>query len=93
MAQWVFHDLLIVKDVMIPNLSNIDFDKQKMIHIDETQAMKNGRIKYDAPATSGLSFRRTFIQNIFPLPIAQSIYISDHYIKFYCLATASGIHL
>jgi glycosyltransferase involved in cell wall biosynthesis len=92
-AQWIFHDLLIVNDAMIPNLSNINLDKQKVSYVDERQSMKKGKINYDAPATSGLSFRRSFIENIFPLPLAQSIYISDHYIKFYCLAIASGIHL
>jgi glycosyltransferase involved in cell wall biosynthesis len=92
-AQWIFHDLLIVKDAIIPNLSNKNLNEKKVAYVDERQSMRKGKINYDAPATSGLSFRRLFIKNIFPLPLAQSIYISDHYIKFYCLAVASGIHL
>lgn len=92
-ANWIFHDLLIVNDTIIPDLSKVEFNQEKISYIDERQSMVRGKLNYDAPATSGLSFRRDFIQNIFPLPTAQSIFISDHYIKFYCLAMALGIHL
>ena len=92
-AQWIFHDLLIVNNNTIPNLSNEVLDMQKISHIDERKSMERGKINYDAPATSGLSFRHHFIQDLFPLPAAQSIFISDHYIKFYCLAMASGLNI
>ncbi len=63
------------------------------LSIDQRQNMLNGFIDYDAPATSGLSFRRNFLQDLFPLPTANSVTISDHYIKFYSLSKATGIHL
>ncbi|PZP55867.1 MAG: glucosyl transferase [Micavibrio aeruginosavorus] len=93
-AGWIFHDLLHIqadelagfKYPVINNLNNIK-------RIDERKAMTNGSSGYDAPATSGLSFRKSFIAPLFPLPAAKSIYISDHYIKFYALAKGPGIHI
>lgn len=92
-AQWVFHDLQEVESQIIPELSDVTLDTENIKTIDQRQSMKNGRIGYDAPATSGLSFRADFVKNLFPLPTAQSIYISDHYIKFYCLAMGVGLHI
>ena len=92
-AQWVFHDLNEVESKVIPALSSVTIDPTKAIKIDQRHAMEQGKISYDAPATSGLSFRASFIKNLFPLPTAQSIFISDHYIKFYCIAMGSGLHI
>lgn len=92
-AQWVFHDLREVESQIVPELSSVILDEANIKTIDQRQSMEDGRISYDAPATSGLSFRANFIKNLFPLPTAQSIYISDHYIKFYCLATGAGLHI
>ncbi len=85
---WVFHELnqCDSKDVDAHDASNEAV-------IDVVSSMRAGVVHYCAPATSGLSFRREFIASIFPLPAAESIYISDHYIKFFCLSKSRGIHV
>lgn len=92
-VNWIFHDLAQINGKDIPVTGNIELDKSKLRTIDEREGTKSGKVGYDAPATSGLTFRKTFIDALFPLPAAESIYISDHYIKFYCLAMGSGLDL
>lgn len=92
-TNWVFHDLVEIDGKVIPTQSSIGYNPTFMKSIDERGNMVSGKIYYDAPATSGLTFRKSFINALFPLPSAQSIYISDHYIKFYCLAMSKGAHL
>lgn len=88
-VSWIFHDLCVSKDV--PVWSEYSDISMKMIN--EQTRMVQGTMGYDSPATSGLSFRKNFISHIFPLPVAGSIYISDHYIKFFCTAQAEGLHI
>ena len=90
---WVFHDL---KEVYSDkaNLEDIPISKDitpKMV--DQRRVFTTGRIGYDAPATSGLSFRKEFMSDFFPMPKAPGISLSDHYIKFYCLAVGKGFHI
>lgn len=60
--------------------------------VDQRERMrKDGKSDYISPATSGLTFKRSLGEAIFPLPKATSIYISDHYIKYYCLAVSPGM--
>jgi len=92
-AKWVFHDLEEIDGKDIPHLKTITLDTNLITKINEQQSIQSGKLRYDAPATSGLSFRRDFMTDLFPLPTAQSIYISDHYIKFYALACGKGINL
>lgn len=89
---WVFHDLY-QQDKLNTTYPAQTFNKNQISKINELDNIKEGRLKYDAPATSGLSFKRSFITKIFPLPTADSIYISDHYIKFYSLSKSKGIHV
>lgn len=90
---WVFHDLLQVEGKIRPQSGPVLFNKDCITLINEQKKIQEGKVGYDAPATSGMTFRRTFISDIFPLPAADSIYISDHYIKFYCLARGLGVHV
>ncbi|MCB9973106.1 MAG: glycosyltransferase family 2 protein [Rhodospirillales bacterium] len=90
---WIFHDL---KELPLGKvvLDNIPISKDiTPRQIDQKAAMIAGHLGYDSPATSGLTFRRSFMQDFFPMPHARSITLSDHYIKFYCLATAQGLHV
>lgn len=93
-AKWIFHDLQQVEGVSVP----VDFLAVKeecpsLRNVDGRKKMAEGKAVYDAPATSGLTFRRDFLMPLFPLPTAESIYISDHYMKFYALAMGAGLHV
>ncbi len=92
---WIFHRLRHVdrKTAEAEKDRSCPYDVKDERIINEVERIKRGKTKYDAPATSGLSFRRDFMARIFPLPVAHSIYISDHYIKFLCLSLSSGLHL
>lgn len=92
-ASWIFHDLREVDGAEEEGDSETEETESAYLLISQQDMMKRGTLAYDAPATSGLSFRRSFIQKLFPLPTAGSIYISDHYIKFFCLAVANGLHV
>jgi glycosyltransferase involved in cell wall biosynthesis len=92
---WIFHDLaeLPAEECASYALQPQSVPNTAIQNLDQRQAMIKGKPSYQSPATSGLSFRRETIEPIFPLPKAKSIYISDHYIKFFCLATSAGIHI
>ncbi|MDH5722392.1 MAG: glycosyltransferase family 2 protein [Alphaproteobacteria bacterium] len=92
---WIFHELKHINDDALKKSFKDagTLDDTEMEIIDKISMMKNGKLDYYAPATSGLSFRKIMIDFIFPLPTAESIYISDHYIKFLALSSAKGIHI
>jgi glycosyltransferase involved in cell wall biosynthesis len=59
---------------------------------DVRRDVATGVVPYVPTATSGLSFRRTFLSSILPMP--ESIRItSDNYIKFCSMASSSGLML
>ncbi len=45
---------------------------------------------YGVPATSGLCFRRSLLEQILPMPEAEKVSLSDNYIKYLALALAKG---
>jgi glycosyltransferase involved in cell wall biosynthesis len=93
-AGWVFHSLKhIAPNEASRSASFPRYENVSVRSVDQQAAIRKGRPSYEAPATSGLSFRREFIFPMFPLPHADSIYISDHYIKFYALAAGPGVHV
>lgn len=63
---------------------------------DLRELMKTGNITGKlpcCPATSGLCFRRSLLQQILPMPEAASISLSDNYIKFTAVALSKGFTL
>jgi glycosyltransferase involved in cell wall biosynthesis len=94
-AGFVFHDLEHMNVERVPAAITAEPKTNNITsrRIDERRIMALGKSFYDAPATSGLTFRRDFIAELFPLPSAQSIYISDHYIKFFALFKGPGLHV
>ncbi len=92
---WIFHMLQHISAQEADTYKDeaVHYDSQDNRMIDQRAKILNGKISYDSPATSGLSFRREFIAPLFPLPVAASVSISDHYIKFYSLSKAAGMHL
>jgi hypothetical protein len=52
-----------------------------------------GKLTYNAPATSGLCFRRSLLEKILPMPQASQVSLGDHYLKFAALALSKGVSL
>lgn len=92
-TDWIFHNLSHIPSSEIASASYPRFTYTPMKEIDDCANMRNGHPGYIAPATSGLTFRREFIAPLFPLPVSGSIYISDHYIKFYAAAKGKGLDI
>jgi glycosyltransferase involved in cell wall biosynthesis len=58
--------------------------------------MKKGKLPelgFTAPATSGLCFTRSHLQQILPMPEASSVSISDNYVKFVSYTLSKGFFL
>lgn len=54
---------------------------------------KSGRLKLLTPSTSGISFRRTLLGKLLPMPDAPGIELSDIYLKCAAVALATGVCL
>ena len=63
---------------------------------DVRDSIKRGKLKGKLPcfpATSGLCFTRSLLQQILPMPEADTVSISDNYIKFAAIALTKGFAL
>lgn len=52
-----------------------------------------GNLPFTSPATSGLCFTRSLLQQILPMPQASGVNISDYYLKITALALSKGFFL
>lgn len=52
-----------------------------------------GKLHFSAPATSGLSFKRSLLAKILPMPEAEGISLSDDYMKVASLGLGKGVYL
>lgn len=57
---------------------------------DRTIEFRKGKVKFWAPSTSGLCFRRELLERILPMPEAQGIILSDKYIKELAIGLSKG---
>jgi len=86
-AQWVFHQLRrVAKDGQTP------IEPEPVPRIRRFD-LRNKSFNFPALSTSGLSFRRSFLPRIFPVPEARACLISDNYLKFAAVLLAPGIYL
>lgn len=86
-AQWVFHQLRRVErdgrtllgQEPVPEIKRYD--------------LRNRNFDFPPLSTSGLSFRRSFASQLFPIPEAPKCLISDNYLKFAAVLLAPGIYM
>lgn len=88
---WCFHSLKLVD-------TNIDtFIKSSHEYLsrecDFRADIKKGKLPFNPPATSGLCFKRSVLQLILPMPEAETVSISDNYLKFTSIALSKGFSL
>ena len=57
------------------------------------QMIDEGNLTFDPPATTGLTFRRSTLGRILPMPEAEGVVLSDHYIKYMAFLSANGFFL
>ena len=85
---WCFHDLRWVDENadLLPELST----QRSPGEGDIRARLKFGKLPPALPASSALSFRRSLLEEIFPLPVAKAIRTSDLYIKYAAAALSKG---
>ena len=92
-AAWCFHSLREV-ELKTNQVLKISSPGNPSRVVDLREAInKKGERPVFAPATSACSFKRSLLDQIFPLPKANSIEISDNYIKFASVALSQGLYL
>lgn len=91
-AEWFFH-----------RLSYVDADDQPVDRPESARPLpwtglgdcrarvRRAKIAYVPTATTGLCFRRSLADRLFPLPPADSILLNDNYLKFTSLGLARGV--
>ena len=85
---WCFHDLRWVNEnaQLLPEIST----QRTPSDCDIRDRLKSGKLPPPLPASSALSFRRSLLEKIFPLPVAKAIRTSDLYIKYTAAALSKG---
>lgn len=85
---WFFHPMTLINQQnasevkILPPYSEGVYDR--MVEF------RKGRVRFWAPATSGLCFRRSLLEKILPMPEAQGINVSDKYIKELAIGLSKG---
>ena len=92
-AAWCFHSLREVEIKTNQVLKTSSPGHPSRVVDFRESINKKGERPVFAPATSACSFKRSLLDPIFPLPKADSIEISDNYIKFACVALSQGFYL
>ena len=88
---WCFHRL---KFVDYESKKNLRLSRESISRkCDYRNDIKNGKLNFVPPATSGLCFSRSLLNQILPMPEAESVIISDHYLKVVAVALSKGYFL
>lgn len=85
---WCFHDMRWVDEnaKLLPEIST----QRKPSTCDIRDRLKSGKLPLPLPASSALCFRRSLLEKMFPLPVAEAVKSSDHYIKYMAAALSTG---
>lgn len=98
-SNWCFHPLnfvgipISVQPEKLPqdDLSD-DYSRQYDLRDSIKKGKLSGRLPFEGAATSGIAFRRSFLENILPMPTEIRI-TSDDYIKYIALGISAGFIL
>lgn len=89
---WCFHSLKLI-DVNQTILPISTTENYKNCECDFRNRLRAGKIPPSIPPCSGLSFRRSLLEKILPMPAPSSIKATDHYVKFMAVALSKGFML
>jgi glycosyltransferase involved in cell wall biosynthesis len=89
---WCFHSLQLIDEIGKPlNMTTtVNYVTRKC---DFRARLKSGRIPPSFPSTSALSFRRSLLEKILPMPTTKLMPGSDHYLKYMASALGQGFIL
>lgn len=91
---WCYHPLQLI-DAQTKKIIKSSYEWSSGEY-DVRASIKRGKLKGKLPcfpATSGLCFTRSLLQQILPMPEADTVSISDNYIKFTAIALSKGFAL
>ena len=89
---WCFHSLHYIDDKSGLTLSVKQEEGSKVCDF-RNQVINAKSFDFHAPATSGLTFKRGLLENILPMPTADSVNLSDLYLKTLSMGLAKGYYL
>lgn len=89
---WCFHTLRLV-DKEGSTLPKAGYEYPSGECDFRLQIKTKGKLDFKAPATSALCFRRSLLQLMLPMPEAERVSVSDHYLKLLSLALSKGFFL
>ncbi|MEJ7607357.1 MAG: glycosyltransferase [Bryobacteraceae bacterium] len=87
---WIFYGLTYV-ELVSGKIVYVDQPTQSQ-RCDFRQAARRGRLPYVHSSTSGLSFRRDFLEQLLPVP-EELRTVADNYLKFAAMALSEGMLL
>lgn len=92
---WCFHPLKLVDQELQP-LETANYPgtvTECDLRLDIKQGRLQGKLPFSIPATSGLCFTRSLLQQILPMPEAEAIALNDSYLQFTAIALGKGLAL
>lgn len=92
---WCFHHLCLVNisESFAKHNDELKNEKVNIVsreNIDFRGEIKKAKLPNFVPATSGLCFSRSLLNQILPMPEAEGVSISDLYVKYIALALSKG---
>lgn len=90
---WCFHNLRLVDTNGSVLPERVDFQGSSQECDFRQVIVTKGKLRLKTPATSGLCFKRSFLQQILPMPEAERVSIGDHYLRFTSIALSKGFLL
>lgn len=97
-SNWCFHPLQRVdtREILIDQIDchglQQEFDFRQDLQLGKLRKVTN-ILPFTIPATSGLCFRRSLLQQILPMPEAENIALNDTYLQLTSFALSPGIAL
>lgn len=93
-AQWCFHRYFFCGPDLAP-LPNPPLAARKPtpLKTDYRADIERGWLPYLPTGICGMAFRRSLVDQLFPMPSAPGIAVSDNYLKFLALSLAPGVFL
>jgi Glycosyl transferase family 2 len=92
-AQWMFHNVRQTRTPCATSTNESSDSTRETLWIDERQSLRlRGRPVLNGPATSGLTFRTSFLRRLLPTQNSEGVTVSDNFLKFGALGLAPGLY-
>jgi glycosyltransferase involved in cell wall biosynthesis len=92
-AQWCFHALDFFSEDPQQSWPDLRGPVVMTGERDFRDQIRQGRLKFSAPATTGCSFQRKLLDHILPMPTTTGVALNDNYLKFAAMTLAPGYYV